>query len=85
MLLQLGKLDLLSFFLDLLRLVQFDRIPVIKTVVLSIRIDVITALGPVLTVVINLEVATITFFTIHLDESFFRTRMVFKENVGEAL
>ena len=84
MLLQLGSLDLLSFLLDSLRLGQFDWIPVIKSVVLRVRIYMITTLWSGLTVVIDFEEATFNLFSVHFDKSSLSTLMCLEEDVGEA-
>ena len=80
-------LQLISFsvLLDALGLLQLQWLSVVKSVSLSLRIDLVTRPRFALGVVVNLDVASLNFSSIHLFKSLLCTLMRLKLNVGEAL
>ena len=84
MLLQLCQLYLFSFFLDLFRLCLLDWIPIVKSVISCVGIDVVATFRLSLAIVVNSEKASLDLFSIHLHQGVFRTLMRLKLNVGEA-
>lgn len=83
--LDLLELLLLAFFLDVFSFLHANRVPVVQTIPVLIRVDLVRALTGLLHIKINFDLSSADLLAVHLEEGSLSGIVGFKSDVAETL